>query len=62
MGGIEHHEHAGGFERGLDRVGELLAEPFLQLRAGGDRLERAGQIAQARDAIRRERRRGARRP
>src|SRR3954466_8145700 len=48
------HEHAASAEALLDGGGDLLGEPLLQLRAGGERLDGARDAAEAGDAVRGE--------
>ena len=51
MLGVDDDEHAVRREGALERGGDVLAEALLQLRPGGDRLDDAGDAAEAGQAL-----------
>ena len=47
MHGVEHHEDAAGSQAGLQRLGDLLGQALLHLRARGEGVDHGGQTAEA---------------
>ena len=52
--GLQHHACAAGVKSRGQAVGDLLGQPFLGLRPGGEVLDEAGQLGQAEDALARQ--------
>ena len=52
--GFKHHAHARGAKTGGQALGDLLGQPLLDLRPGGEVLDQTGQLGQPDDALARQ--------